>query len=258
MVCSEYLTLTLILFILPQWLSLVAELPRMSNSRSSQNSILPRRSCIRASRGRTGASKQPRSPLLSLSLGDYFAVARSLLGWGRTWSDPAALTCATPFCSSGCIIATHYSAATATEDALAPVPSPATAPLLAGNSVGLLRREQGECGAQEGSSGQLYRPTPRDGVLGHTCGKGVQVVVLACHSRCLPSLDGAQELRPAALHSAVKYEGIQAPPQLRGIPLLRTWVNRISVKLVALVSRAHDRKQLAKEDARKRTKWRSR
>jgi hypothetical protein len=45
------------------------------------------------------------------------------------------------------------------------------------------RHKQAERGAQEGRTGQLYRPSPRDGALGYTRGHGVQLAVLACHRR---------------------------------------------------------------------------
>jgi hypothetical protein len=35
---------------------------------------------------------------------------------------------------------------------------------------GIVRHEQAERGAHEGSSGQLYRPTARDGAVGHARG----------------------------------------------------------------------------------------
>jgi hypothetical protein len=40
---------------------------------------------------------------------------------------------------------------------------------------GIVRHEQAQRGAHEGSSGQLYRPTARDGAVGHARGQVVQV-----------------------------------------------------------------------------------
>ena len=75
---------------------------------------------------------------------------------------------------------------------------------------GIVRHEQAERGAHEGGSGQLHRPPPRDGFLGHTFGQGVEVVLFAClHGRSLLST-GAGPTRPAALpnrHSMVGYKG---------------------------------------------------
>jgi hypothetical protein len=74
---------------------------------------------------------------------------------------------------------------------------------------GIVRHEQAQRGAHEGSSGQLYRPPPRDGFLGHAFGQGVEVVLFACHSGRLLSR-GVGLVGPAALpnrHSMVGYEG---------------------------------------------------
>ena len=46
-----------------------------------------------------------------------------------------------------------------------------------GLRFGILRHEHAERGAHEGRAGQLYRPTPRDGALGHACGQAIQFVV---------------------------------------------------------------------------------
>jgi hypothetical protein len=82
---------------------------------------------------------------------------------------------------------------------------------------GIVRHEQAQRGAHEGSSGQLYRPPPRDGFLGHTFGQGVEVVLFACHSGRLLSR-GAGLVGPAALpnrHSMVGYEGRRNFRELR-------------------------------------------
>jgi hypothetical protein len=50
-------------------------------------------------------------------------------------------------------------------------------------SLGIVRHEQAERGAHEGSSGQLYRPTARDGAVGHARGQGVQVKPLMLFGR---------------------------------------------------------------------------
>jgi hypothetical protein len=82
---------------------------------------------------------------------------------------------------------------------------------------GIVRHEQAQRGAHEGSSGQLYRPPPRDGFLGHAFGQGVEVVLFACHSGRLLST-GAGLVGPAALpngHSMVGYKEQRNSRELR-------------------------------------------
>jgi hypothetical protein len=109
--------------------------------------------------------------------------------------------------------------------AIAPIHAePSAAPLAAaaslaqGSSVGVLRHEQAERGAHEGGSGQLHRPTARDGFLGHAFGQGVEVVLFAClHSLGLLST-GAGLVGPTALptrHSMVGYKGWRNFRELR-------------------------------------------
>jgi hypothetical protein len=66
------------------------------------------------------------------------------------------------------------SAAPPAAAALTLIAAPA-APAAVMSLGGIVRHEQAQRGAHEGSSGQLYRPTARDGAVGHARGQVVQV-----------------------------------------------------------------------------------
>ena len=85
-------------------------------------------------------------------------------------------------------------------------------------SVGVpLRREQGKRGAHEGRAGQLYRPTPRDGAVGHTPGQAVEMILLLrrrANYRALVSLPqqrNTSHLIPP--HTGPLQEPLQEPVQ---------------------------------------------